>query len=307
MNTFTKFAMTVYYFTVESFLKLLGYKRDRIFSLAKVLGFIRYHAGYIGEGKSKAEFLKEISKVFPEISEKERKTILKEFWIMHQKSFLDFFMAYRLEKENYHRFFEFKGDEYIDSALKGGKGGILTTFHYGDGRILHIGLALKGYPVNILSSKYEEYSKMGREVRLRTSRKFHKVYYEGESMRWIYKTLMNNELVFMSITAFAGPKGLFMDSMGSTIYVSTAPVRIALKTDSPIIPAVAIRADGGIVKIFVREPIQLERTGEYQKDLEINTQKLLTILEEFVHHYPGQHDWRVWFIRVREDQKLLNK
>ena len=94
--------MTAYYIAVESLLKLMGYKRERIFSLARLLGNIRYHVGYIGKGKSKALFLKEISRVFPEKNEIEKRIILKNFWIMHQKSFLDFFMAYRLEKDNYH-------------------------------------------------------------------------------------------------------------------------------------------------------------------------------------------------------------
>jgi len=299
--------MTTYYNAVEMLLKMMGYDRDRIFTLAKFLGFLRYNFGYVGKGKSKEEFLKMISQVFPEKSLKDHEDILRDFWIMHQKSFLDFFMAYRLNKENFKNYFEYEGFDNIDSALGNGKGAILTTFHYGDGRILHIGLSLKGYPVNILSSKYTEYSKMGREVRLRTSRKFHKVYYEGESMRWMYKTLENNEIVFMSITAFAGNKGVFLDGLGSKIYLSTAPVRLALKTGAPIIPAVATREARGIVKIYIRNPLTLERSGNQQKDLELNTGKLLNILEEFVFRYPAQHDWRVWFIRIKEAEELFQK
>jgi len=106
---------------VEIVLKLLGYKRERVFKFANILGYIRYHIGYVGSEKSKTEFLKEIKRVFPEKNDKEIQKILKDFWKMHQQSFLDFFMAYRLDNSNYQDFFEFHGIENLEDALSNKK------------------------------------------------------------------------------------------------------------------------------------------------------------------------------------------
>jgi Kdo2-lipid IVA lauroyltransferase/acyltransferase len=298
--------MTSYYKAVETILKSLHYDRDKVFALADFLGFIRYHFGYIGKDKSRNLFMNEIARVFPDLSRNEHQEILKKFWIMHQKSFLDFFMAFRLDKTNYQNNFEYVGIENLEKALSKGRGAIISTFHYGDGRILHIGLALKGYPVSILSSKYEEYSSMGREVRLRTSKKFHKVFYEGESMRWMYRILEEKEIVFMSITGFPGNKGITVKCLGTDIYISTAPIRIAQKTKSPIVPAVAVREHGGKVKIFLEEPVEIEDSNDNSRVLEVNTLKLTGILEKFVYRFPDQHDWRVWLIRLSDTKKILN-
>ena len=49
------------------------------------------------------------------------------------------------------------GQENLDTALKEGKGVILASIHMGNGGFVTTSLALKGFPVNIVSLEGEKW------------------------------------------------------------------------------------------------------------------------------------------------------
>ncbi|MBI4831371.1 MAG: lipid A biosynthesis acyltransferase, partial [Candidatus Lindowbacteria bacterium] len=80
--------------------------------------------------------------------------MLKTFWRSHQKNFLELFIMPRLNSQTISRLATFEGLDHLDYALRQGKGAILAVPHFGNERFLHVALALKGYPINVLSAKY---------------------------------------------------------------------------------------------------------------------------------------------------------
>ncbi|MBN1592554.1 MAG: hypothetical protein JW941_04820, partial [Candidatus Coatesbacteria bacterium] len=158
MNPVTRAARTAYYKFFETISNALLPKRERLFALGTLLGCIRYRVGYIGRMRSKAVYLRYLREALPHLEERERRDVLRKFWIDHEKSFLELFLIPTLTRENIDGFVQFDGLDVLDGALAKGKGVVLAVPHFGNSRLAHIALAIKGYPMNVISSRYEEAS-----------------------------------------------------------------------------------------------------------------------------------------------------
>ena len=103
----------------------------------------------------------------------------------------------------------------MDKSLVEGKGIVLAVPHIGNERFLHIALALMGYTISVVSSKYEDMSKAARDARLDASKGFHHVGFLSDSPRWMIKTLKEGNILQIATTAFGGPKGIKVDVLGA--------------------------------------------------------------------------------------------
>ena len=65
---------------------------------------------------------------------------------------------------------------------------------------------------------------------------------------------------------------------------------LALRAEAPVVPVFMVREKGGHRAVVLPE-IPLTRTGDKQKDIEINTQKYNQAIESFVRRYPDQWFW----------------
>ena len=66
---------------------------------------------------------------------------------------------------------------------------------------------------------------------------------------------------------------------------------MALKTGSPVIPAFPVREKNGKYRIYLGEEIKLERTGDKEKDVEINTAIFTAVIGYYVKKYPDHWFW----------------
>lgn len=81
-----------------------------------------------------------------------------------------------------------------------------------------------------------------------------------------------------------GQKGLAMPVLGGHIMLPTGPVKLAMATESPIVPVYSIRQPDGRVKIVVDEPIHVEPHG----DIEPPMRKIAASLERMLRTHPNQ-------------------
>ena len=285
--------MEIYYWIFRNTVALTGYKPKGINILAGFLGYFRYHVGYIGKDRSKKIYLKYIQEAFPQKSEKECKNILKKYWFNHQRKFLELFVWPGLTKETVKKWVKVKGSEYIDKALKEGRGVVLSVPHIGNERFLHIALSLLGYPISVVSSEYEDMSKAARDARLGASQGFHHVGFLSNSPRWMVKTLKDNNILQIASTAFGGPKGKKIDVLGQPLWIATGPSRLSIQTGAVLLSAVSIRTDNNMYTIYV-DPVK------DSDDIDELTENQMKCFENYIKDYPGQLDWMMWLIRSEE-------
>ena len=191
------------------------------------------------------------------------------------------------------RFDEFvstSGVENLDNALRAGKGAVLAVAHFGNWEIMGGFHALKGYPLTVIARKiyFEKYDRY--LVALRKKMKVETIY-RDESVRTMLLTLRKNRLLgFVVDQDVDSVDGVFVNFFGRPAFTPIAPVRFALASGAPIIPAFIIR-DGMRHRVIVEPPIDLVQTGNKEEDVRVNTQKWVDVQERYIRRYPELWVW----------------
>jgi KDO2-lipid IV(A) lauroyltransferase len=85
-------------------------------------------------------------------------------------------------------------------------------------------------------------------------------------------------------------EGVFVDFMGHRACTNKGLALLALKTGAPVVPCFMIREKKGFRAEFGPE-ISTLKTGDRQKDIEVNTREYNKIIENVIHRYPDQWFW----------------
>lgn len=81
-----------------------------------------------------------------------------------------------------------------------------------------------------------------------------------------------------------GQKGVSMPLLGGHILLPTGPVKLAMATESPIVPVYSLRLASGRVKIVVDEPIHVDPHGEIDPPM----RRMAASIERMLRKYPEQ-------------------
>lgn len=86
-------------------------------------------------------------------------------------------------------------------------------------------------------------------------------------------------------------KGLWVDFFGRKAPTTPGLAVMALKSGAPVLPVFMIRNGFQKHRLIVKEPLELIHTGDFQKDVEANTQLFNNTLESIIREYPDQWLW----------------
>jgi len=287
------------YLLVEGLLRVTGTDRRRVIRLARLLGAVRSRIGYVGRGRNRALYLETIRKALPDLPSNEPAHILNRFWVNHQASFLELFLSPGITPESMEDWVAFEGTEHLEEALSRGTGALVTTLHMGDERLLHILLALKGFPIRALSADFADYGWAARRARLRAAGAFHPLE-TGHSHRWMFRSLDQGEAVFMALSGFGGPRGAWVDLLGRPVLFSSAPARLALRTGAPLLTTVCLRRPDGTCLVRIDPPLQVETDTRGNQAVHKVTSDLVARFEPLTREHPGQFNWMWYIIRHLE-------
>jgi len=304
MNALARSLQDLHYMLFGAVVKLSGGLRSpqKSFALASALGAIRSHFGYIGPGWSRKKYLGTIRAVFPQISAIDAAALLKAYWVNHQKRFMELFLVRELTPQNLERLVEFSGLEHLDRALERKRGVILPVPHIGNERLHHIALAVKGYPLAVISSKYEDHGEFARKIKIEASRRFHEVGYPGDTT-WLLKMLKQNRVLQVASTAEPGPQGVIVNFLGQKILLPTGWVRLALRTEAAVLPSTLIRQADDRHLLVIHPEIKLNRADKRKIHLQDNVQRFMDIVAEFYRERPDLVDWMALTVRLEESQR----
>lgn len=196
-----------------------------------------------------------------------------------------------------------KGDglSRFDQVLSEGKGGILLTGHLGNWEWMGAYLMLHGYPGAVVGKRlyYEKFNeaiiRLREKVTLRTI-------YQDASPRELLKVLKQNWLLgILADQDVDRLEGIFVPFFGRPAYTLTTPVRLALASGAPIIPAFLIRK-GDRYQLEVEEPIRVEMAGTREETIQKYTERWSRMMEEKIRAYPDQWAWmhRRWKTQAPE-------
>ena len=196
----------------------------------------------------------------------------------------------------------FEGKEYLDNALRLGKGGVIVSGHLGNIELLGQSFYAYGYPVSFLVG--EQRNKFVDKIfnKYRSERGI-KIIRRDFPLRNVMKTLKRNEFVTVVSDQDAGAGGVFVDFFGKKASTPQGAALFCLKSGAQMIFVCTVYSTERKQHRAIFTPVEIEKTGDLEKDIFTYTQKFTNILESFVRQYPDQYFWlhRRWKTRPPEE------
>ena len=283
-----EFAIWIFFTKIVN---LIGIKK--IPYLAKSLSILFFY--FIPMRKSIV--ISNLSKAFPDKSEKEIKKIAFNNYVSSAITFMEIMAFEKLSKKEILSLSEINNLEIAERVVNSDKGSILLTAHVGNWELgaLTMGLTLNKQ-INVLVKKQRNrlVANWMNGVRERFTNKEVSV---GASVRELYRTLMQGGVVGI-VGDQRGKKedGVVVNFFNQPTVTFQGFAALAIKNKVPIVVVLNIRKPSGKY-VFSIEEISYENLPEKLSDqlVELN-QRYMTILENKIKEAPEQWLWmhNIW-------------
>ncbi len=224
------------------------------------------------------------------LSSRDRKRIVRGVYFNLAQSFIEVMRFPKIDKAYVEKYVSIANRELLDEAISRKKGVILLTAHFGNWELLALSGAILGYPVHILIRE-QKLSRLNVLLnRYRELRGAHTVS-KGISVKELFKSLKENKLVGILADQDAGRNGIFINFFGKLTSAPRGAFEIASKVDSVVLPVFMARQNGPHHRIFVENPIELEKGLDGESASREGLQNFTGLLEEYIKKYPSQWLW----------------
>ncbi|MCX7816205.1 MAG: lysophospholipid acyltransferase family protein [Syntrophales bacterium] len=244
-----------------------------------------------------------LRRAFPEKPTKEIIRIAKGTYRHLGIVMADFFSIPAITKENLHNWVDFEGLEHVDKALEQGHGVLSLVAHFGNWELMTAAFPLTKVPLEIV---YRPLDNSFLEDLFRTVRTLHgnNLIVNRGSGKIITRLLMKNRVIgILSDQNVSVQEGVFVDFFGRPACTSVGLAVLAMRTGSPVLPAFMPRMSDGRYRFILLEPVEIDNTGDYERDIFTNTQRFAKIIENMIRKYPEQWFWLHQRWKTRPCQK----
>lgn len=208
------------------------------------------------------------------------------------KMFADFMLMFTLTPEQIRRMVRPQGRERLDRALAQGKGAIVVTAHVSNWDILAAASASYGYPVSAVTNELPSDGLNELVIASRERIGMKMIGLGPGSLRQILKALARNEVVALASDLYSGDRGVRVPFFNRPATFPSGPAAIALKTGAPIIPVWIRRQPDNLYVAEVEDPIEVSRTGDTARDIQVTTERIVEFFERIIRREPDQ--WLVF-------------
>jgi len=185
---------------------------------------------------------------------------------------------------------EFRGLEHYRTAHAHGRGIIGITAHSGNWELMALAMGRRTTPIAVVArSMKKDY--FGRLLEKLRSRHGNKVIYRDNGVKEMLLFLKNDGILgILPDQVVRPPHGILVDFLGRTCWTTVMPVKLALKTGSPILPFFIHRENGRNI-ITIEPELELLTEGSEQERILDGTIKMNQALEKHILQYPAQWNW----------------
>jgi KDO2-lipid IV(A) lauroyltransferase len=231
-----------------------------------------------------------------DLSDSQRKKIIRLNYQHLASVGVDFIkMPQIVNASNWQKHFEVEGVEFAREALKEGKGILFVAGHVGNWEVNGCAFDFLFQPVHSIA----KHMKNPYVDKFFTSLREHgnqKIIFKEKAAREIIRVLKKNKTLGILVDQNARKNSIFVDFFGQKAATTRVVATLSLKTGAPIIMAFLRRSDSRRYKFkfSISKPLQIEKTGDLEKDILNLTQRYTTIIESRIREYP--HEW-MWMHR----------
>jgi KDO2-lipid IV(A) lauroyltransferase len=254
------------------------------------IGNLAYHL----PGKLRQTGLRNLQIAFPDKSEKERRQLLRGTFASLGRLLGEFSQLPKATPEKLRKLIEYDevGLRHLREAEKNKRGVIFLTGHLGVWELHSFGWSALEYPLSFLVRPLdnERIEEMVERIRTRFgNRAIDKKSAARQSLRVLRE---GGTLGILSDLNTQPNEGVFVPFFGKLACTTAGIATLALKTDAVVIPTCAVW-DRKKKRYFFHgdPPVELVRTGDHAKDIEVNTANFAAAIERLVRLYPDQWLW----------------
>lgn len=221
----------------------------------------------------------------------EHQEICLQSFINVGKTAIEFLRFPKLTHANIWQEVNVKGTEHIVDSLNGERGAIVFLPHFGNWELLALvygviipnrakalAFPLRNRWLNALVWKYREHLSL-------------KLISRRHAVKETFRALKTNHAVGFFADQDAGREGVFVNFFGRLASAVRGPVTFALKTGAPLHFSLDIRQPDDRHHVHISPQVTLERSGDFERDVQMNTARLMDCLEEYIRQYPAQWLW----------------
>ncbi len=217
------------------------------------------------------------------------KAIARDFFRAYGQSLMEILRLPLIARQGYQSVVDVQGREYLDAAMKKGHGCIFLSIHSGNWELSNLVGSMSGYPYSMVANDLNHVNKIADFISdLRRSAGC-RIINPGIGGREIIRRLKHNEIVTL-VADQGGSDGLPVPFFGRDASMSTGAVRLAFKYDVPIL-LVNIRRGPDGRHTLVAQPFDLVGTGDLEKDIEENQQRMMRQYEIWIEAHPHEYVW----------------
>ena len=231
-----------------------------------------------------------LKSAFPDSTPSDRKRWVKEMFQHLGMNGVEIVRFPILRPEDLNRLVTTHGYERYLARRDSKKGLILLTAHLGNWEFSQIMEGLRGRTMSVLARR-QKFRRL--DQFLNALRELHGSVSvaKGAGVRDLYRALREGRTIGVLGDQSGGDNGVWVRFFGRLTTSPRGPIALALKLDATLLPVFSTRRKGPYHDIFFDPPIELLRTGDFEKDIQVNTQTYIRLLEAYLKKYPGQWLW----------------
>jgi len=213
--------------------------------------------------------------------------IARQIFRNQARNYYDLFRVASLTDEQIRSLVTVHGLEHIDAALAAGKGLVLVTAHFGNLDIVMQMFGLLKYPITAVAEHLKPERLYQYVVSMRASKGINMIPIDS-FLRPLFKALRNNQMVGLAADRNLIDAGTLIDFFGAPALLNDGHVHLALRTGARLALAFAVRKPDNTFEAFVEPSLELEKTGDTQRDVRAGMAKVVAVLEKYIGQHPEQ-------------------
>jgi KDO2-lipid IV(A) lauroyltransferase len=179
------------------------------------------------------------------------------------------------------------GWEHLEWALAQGRGVVFFSAHFGNTDIVMQVAAARGLQATspVERTRPEHLFQYARN--LRESHGMKLIPADG-LMLGLYRALKRGELVGLAADRDVTNSGRIVEFFGAPTRLPDGPIRVALHTGAPLLPAFALRLPDNSFRLEIEAPLELTRTGDEEAAIQSGIERVVEIMERHIAKNPEQ-------------------
>jgi KDO2-lipid IV(A) lauroyltransferase len=263
-------------------------------SLAVAAGRGLGHAAYALAGGLRRTGVRNLELAFPEMDEDKRKRILRGSFISLGRQLAEVSQFPRITPERLREVAEYDAEDVklLDVARGRGRGVIFLTSHIGAWELLCFAHSVFYEPISFLVRPIDNPRVDALVERIRTRFGNQPIDKKAAARTALRLLKQGGTLGVLADLNTQEREGVFVPFFGHLACTTAGVATLALRTDATVIPVCAPWDERRKKFVFRGGPvIELVRTGDDKRDIEINTANFTAAIERHVRAFPDQWLW----------------